>query len=86
MTQKLGLEYTLNTPPSAIISNRLVELQRFYSGVELSASMQRSKRNKYLKQIDRHVINLMQAYGQVKVVEVYDMIFKLDNTRKGKVA
>ena len=82
MTQQIGLEYSNNIPLSAIISNRLVDIQLYYSGLDLAASIQRSKRKKYLKQIDRHVINLVETYGYDKVSEVYNMIFKLDNSRK----
>lgn len=82
MEQKLGLYYTDNTPLAAIISNRLVDLQRYYSGICLSASMQRSKRRFYLKQIDRHVINLMEAYGTDAVLNLYSEIFVIDNERK----
>lgn len=82
MERKLGQEYEQNMPSSAIISNRLVQIQQYYSGLELSASIQRSKRNKCLKQIDRHVINLMETYGQSKVEDTYNMIFSLNNERK----
>lgn len=87
MKQHLGLEYTLNTPLSAIISNRLVELQQTYGGVALLGATTRIQRknvkastfNKKDIQYwtDLHMSNLCETYGMLKVIEVYNMIYSL---------
>lgn len=81
MKQQLGLEYSENNPVSYIISNRLVQLQQAFSGIELAASIQRSKSRRYMKTIDRHVINLMETYSQNAVINIYEEIFVISNKK-----
>ena len=87
MKQRLGLEYSKVTPVSAIISNRLVDLQQVYSGTGLLGSITRIQRKDYKSTFnkkdiqywsDLHISNLVQAYGLNKVVEVYNMIYSLN--------
>ena len=77
--QQLGLKYSEENPESYIISQRLVQLQQHYSGIELASSIVRSKRKskKYISQIDRHVINLCETYGYNCVDNIYELIFIL---------
>jgi len=93
MKQQLGTEYTANTPLSAIISNRLVELQQAYTGSNLLGGIVRLKRDKSLKAstfkksdyqywIDLHLNNLCETYGQSKVIEVYNMIYSINLEKK----
>lgn len=82
MKQQLGIQYSENNPISYIISNRLVQLQQAFSGIELAASIQRSKSRRYTKTIDRHVINLMETYGQNAVLNIYEEIFVIKNNKK----
>lgn len=79
MKQQLGIECSQNNPESYIISQRLVQLQQFYGGIELASSIVRSKRKskKCTKQIDRHVINLCETYGYNCVDNIYELIFTL---------
>lgn len=93
MKQQLGLTYSNTEPLSAIISNRLVDLQSLYGGTTLLGGITRLKRDKGLKSslfdlgtkqywTDLHLQNLSNTYGISKVIEVYNMIFVLDNERK----
>lgn len=82
MKQQIGLQYSEANPVSYILSNRLVQLQQAYSGIELAASIQRSKSRRYMKTIDRHVINLMETYGQNAVLNIYEEIFVIKNNKK----
>lgn len=75
MKQQLGLEYSQSNPVSVIISNRLVQLQQCFSGLELAASITRAQDNRYMKTIDRHVLNLVYAYGIDAVNETYKLIY-----------
>lgn len=81
MKQQLGIQYSEENPISYIISNRLVQLQQAYSGIELAASVQRSKARRYTKTIDRHVINLMETYGDKVVMKVYSDIYTINNVK-----
>lgn len=82
MKQQLGIQYSENNPISYILSNRLVQLQKAFSGIELAASIQRSKSRRYMKTIDRHVINLMETYGQNAVLNIYEEIFVIKSNKK----
>lgn len=91
MKQSLGLTYSSTEPLSAIISLRLVQVQQSYGGTALLGAITRiqskAKRTAFNKQdiqywTDLHISNLVQTYGQSKVIEVYNLIFKLDNSRK----
>lgn len=75
MKQQLGLEYSLNNPVSVIITSRLVQLQQCFSGLDLAASMIRAQDNRYMKPIDRHVLNLMYTYSKDAVNEAYQLIY-----------
>lgn len=75
MKQQLGLEYSQTNPVSVIISNRLVQLQQCFSGLDLAASMIRAQDNRHMKTIDRHVLNLMYTYGKDAVNETYQLIY-----------
>lgn len=84
MKQQLGLQYSKNTPLSAIISNRLVDLQQTYGGTALLGAITRIQRkpSKFDKNdiqywVDLHISNLVQTYGLDKVKEVYNMIYSL---------
>jgi len=83
MKQQLGLEYSSQNPESYIISQRLVQLQHHYGGIELASSIVRSKRKskKCVKQIDRHVINLCETYSYNAVDNIYELIFGLGKAR-----
>jgi hypothetical protein len=79
MKQQIGLEYSEENPESYIISQRLVQLQQHYSGIELASSIVRSKRKskRPVKFIDVHVLNLCETYGYNIVDNVYEAIFIL---------
>ena len=79
----MGLKYSEENPESYIISQRLVQLQQFYSGIELASSIVRSKRKskQNIKQIDRHIINLCETYGYNAVDNIYELIFGLGKAR-----
>ncbi len=90
--QQLGLKYTDNTPLSAIISNRLVDVQQTFGGVALLGSITRIQKdstkattfekgtNQYWSDI--HISNLVHTYGLNKVVEVYNMIYSINLNEK----
>ena len=87
MKQQLGLNYSDTMPLSAIISNRLVDIQKTYGGMILLTSIQ--KKGKALKRTntnqffsDLQVHNLIHTYGLDKVLSVYNMIFTIDNSKK----
>lgn len=91
MKQQLGLKYSLNQPVSAIISSRLVELQQIYGGVSVLGAITRIQRKGYKSSIfikksqywtDVHINNLCEAYGRSKVIEVYNMIYSLNNEKQ----
>jgi hypothetical protein len=73
--KQINTPYQLNEPISLIVSNRLAELALFYGGRDLCISMFRSSRRKYLKPIDRHLINLMETYGDSVVIDTYNLIW-----------
>lgn len=92
MKQQLGLYYTDNTPLSAIISNRLGELQQSYGGVSLLGAITRIQRKNAKSSLfdkkdiqywtDLHVSNLCLTYGQSKVVDTYNMIYSINLNEK----
>ncbi len=77
--QEIGLLYSETYPQSYIISQRLVQLQQAYSGIELASSIIRSKRKvkNPVKFIDVHVLNLCETYGYSAVQSMYETIFGL---------
>jgi len=83
MKQQLGLNYSLENPQSYIISQRLVQLQQHYSGIELASSIVRSKRKSKnpVKFIDVHVLNLCETFGYKAVQSMYETIFGLSKAR-----
>lgn len=79
----------MNEPISYIISLRLSALVGHYSDTQVLASISRLKSKRKLKTVPHpkdsptiHLINLCETYGHKTVIELYESIFVLDNTKK----
>lgn len=79
MKQHLGIFYTINESPMALISTHLVRYQGAFGGMELAKAVYRNRREslRCVDMLDTHISNLFETFGKREVLKIYELIYKM---------